>query len=117
MLLIDEVTRSVCKHIGKRQVSVRSRMMKQSDDVIKQTGSSYFCYAPVWCCDRFDRGSRRIKRENIDLVTEDYDVSLCQGIAVVRVTLFNGSFRSTTLMMRAHTEEQNRTGQWKSALH
>ena len=31
----------------------------------------------VLCCDRFDRGSRQV---NCELVTGDYDVSLCQGI-------------------------------------
>ena len=30
----------------------------------------------VLCCDRFDRGSRQVKRDPVDLVTEDYDLSL-----------------------------------------
>ena len=35
----------------------------------------------VLCCDRFDSGSKQVKREPVDLVTpEDYDVSLCQRI-------------------------------------
>ena len=34
----------------------------------------------VLCCDRFDRSSRQVKREPMDLVTEDYDVLLCQRI-------------------------------------
>ena len=34
----------------------------------------------VLCCDQFDRGSREVKREPVDLVTEDYDVPLCQRI-------------------------------------
>ena len=34
----------------------------------------------VLCCDQFDRGSRRVKREPVDLVSEDYGVSLCQQI-------------------------------------
>ena len=33
------------------------------------------------CCDRFDGDSRKVKREPVDLVTEDYDVSLCQQIS------------------------------------
>ena len=28
----------------------------------------------VLCCDQFDRGSRQVKRETVDLITEDYDV-------------------------------------------
>ena len=34
----------------------------------------------VLCCDQFDRGSRQVKQEPIDLVTDDYDVTLCQRI-------------------------------------
>ena len=30
----------------------------------------------VLCCDRFDRGSRQVKRDPVDLVTEDYDITL-----------------------------------------
>ena len=30
----------------------------------------------VLCCDRFDRGSRQVKRDPVDLVTVDYDVTL-----------------------------------------
>ena len=36
--------------------------------------------ALVLCYDRFDRGSRQVKREPVDLATEDYDVSFCQRI-------------------------------------
>ena len=36
----------------------------------------------VLCCDRFDNGSRQVKRDQVDLVTEDYDVSLCQRIVI-----------------------------------
>ena len=32
------------------------------------------------CCDRFDHGLRQVKHEPVDLVTEDYDVSLSQRI-------------------------------------
>ena len=32
------------------------------------------------CGDRFDRGSRQVEREPVDLATEDYDVSLCRRI-------------------------------------
>ena len=34
----------------------------------------------VLCCDQFDRGSKQVKRESVDLVRDDYDVSLCQRI-------------------------------------
>ena len=34
----------------------------------------------VLCCDQFDHGSRHVKRELVDLVMEDYDVSLRQRI-------------------------------------
>ena len=34
----------------------------------------------VLCCERFDRGSRQVKRGPVDLVTEDYDVSHFQRI-------------------------------------
>ena len=37
----------------------------------------------VLCCDRFDHGSRQVKRELVDLVMEDYDVSLCQRMHAV----------------------------------
>ena len=39
----------------------------------------------VLYCDRFDRGSRQVKREPVDLVTEDYDVSLCQQVGILYV--------------------------------
>ena len=28
----------------------------------------------VLCCDRFDHGSRQVKRDLVNLVTEDYDI-------------------------------------------
>ena len=31
----------------------------------------------VLCCDRFDRGSRQVKRDPGDLVTVGYDITLC----------------------------------------
>ena len=34
----------------------------------------------VLCCDQFYHGSRQEKCEPVDLVMEDYDVSLCQQI-------------------------------------
>ena len=30
----------------------------------------------VLCCDRFDRGSRQVKRDQVDLLTVDYDMTL-----------------------------------------
>ena len=36
----------------------------------------------VLYCDRFDRGSRQVKREPIDLLMEDYDVSLSQRVGI-----------------------------------
>ena len=39
------------------------------------------------------------------------------GNCCCAITLFNWNFRSMTLMMRALTEGQNRTGWWKSTLH
>ena len=39
----------------------------------------------VLCCDRFDRGSRQVKHEPVDLVTEDYNVSLCQRIGLPKL--------------------------------
>ena len=41
----------------------------------------------VLSCDWFDRGSRQVKRELVDLATEDYDASLCQGIDSPNVNL------------------------------
>ena len=32
--------------------------------------------ALVLCCDQFDRGSRQVKRDPVDLVMEDYDITL-----------------------------------------
>ena len=48
------------------------------------TGLRYCYYAPVlhWFCDRIDCGSWQVKREPVNLVKEDYDISLCQQIAV-----------------------------------
>ena len=43
----------------------------------------------VLCCDWFDRGSKQVKREPVDLVMEDYDVSLCQQIVAHVVRKFN----------------------------
>ena len=34
----------------------------------------------VLCCDRIDRGSRQVKREPVDMVTGNFNVSLCQRI-------------------------------------
>ena len=36
----------------------------------------------VLYCDRFDRGSRQVKRELVDLLMEDYDVSLFQRVGI-----------------------------------
>ena len=36
----------------------------------------------VLYCGQFDRGSRQVNREPVDLVTEDYDVSLCQRVGI-----------------------------------
>ena len=36
----------------------------------------------VLYCDRFDLGSRQVKREPVDRVTEDYDVSFCQRVGI-----------------------------------
>ena len=36
----------------------------------------------VLYCDRFDRGSRQVKREPVDLLMEDYDVSLSQRVGI-----------------------------------
>ena len=36
----------------------------------------------VLYCDRFDRGSRQVKREPVDLLMEDYDVSLFQRVGI-----------------------------------
>ena len=48
------------------------------------TGLSYFCYAPgvtlVLCCDWFDCDSKQVKCDLVDLVTEDYDITLCWEI-------------------------------------
>ena len=45
------------------------------------TGSCYCCYAPVTplalCCDWFDCGSRQAKCDQVDLVTVDYDITIC----------------------------------------
>ena len=30
----------------------------------------------VLCCDRFDHGSRQVKRDPVGVVTEDYDITL-----------------------------------------
>ena len=37
----------------------------------------------VLCCDRFDRGSRQVKRDPVDLVTVDYAVTLRYWISRV----------------------------------
>ena len=47
------------------------------------TGSHYCCYAPhaplvccCCCCNWFDRGSRKVKHDRVNLITKDYDVTL-----------------------------------------
>ena len=52
----------------------------------------------VLYCDRFDRGSRQAKREPVDLVTEDYDVLLCQRIACCTVEVVLGIGYLATLV-------------------
>ena len=59
----------------------RPKIRWQSDDIIQY--SSWFTLlllctgAPsVLCGDRFNHGSRQVKREPVDLATEDYDISL-----------------------------------------
>ena len=37
----------------------------------------------VLCCDQFDLGSRQIKHDPVDLVTEDCDVTFHWGIEVL----------------------------------
>ena len=45
----------------------------------------------VLCCDQFNLGSRRVKRDRVDLVAEDYDITLrwqtvflsCRGIQCI----------------------------------
>ena len=51
------------------------------------TGSCYFCYGPyVLCCNRFDHSSRHSKREPVDLVKEDCDITLRWQIAILGVS-------------------------------
>ena len=57
---------------------------RQNDDVIQYNWFTLMLLctgAPlVLCCDWFDCGSRQVKCELVDLVTEDYDVSHWQRI-------------------------------------
>ena len=39
----------------------------------------------VLCCDPFNRGSIKVKHEPVNLVIEDYIVSLCQRIHLLSV--------------------------------
>ena len=41
----------------------------------------------VLCCDRFDRGSRQAKRDPVDLVTQDYDITLHWRIVTTSMTI------------------------------
>ena len=52
----------------------------------------------VLCCDQFDRGSRQVKRELLDLAMEDYDVSLCLSANIVSSSLLH---ISTTYLSRS----------------
>ena len=55
-----------------------------------------FCY---W----FDRGSRQVKRELVDQVMEDYDISLCQRIGrlvvIIFIVCFNGTMKVTNFLL------------------
>ena len=65
---------SICIH---DYVNLYFSIRWQSDDVVpKLTGSLYYCCAPML------HGARQVKREPVDLVMEDYAVSLCQQIVL-----------------------------------
>ena len=36
--------------------------------------------APVVSCDQFDSGSRQVKYDLVDLLTKDYDITLCYSV-------------------------------------
>ena len=76
----------------------------------------------VLYCDRFDRGSRQVKRELVDLLMEDYDVSLFQRVGIHNyytkdhiitcdrcnlgssILLYVESFGDRLLLMRTHED-------------
>ena len=47
-------------------------------------------------CDQFDRGSRQVKRDLVDLVTEDYDITLRWRICTCAKEIYRHA--STTIM-------------------
>ena len=64
-----------------------SRLLRFASEVITSDSSNWFtllllCTRDplVLCCDRFNCGSRQVKRDQVDLVTEDYDITLCWQI-------------------------------------
>ena len=42
----------------------------------------------VLCCNQFDRGSRRVKRDPVDLVMEDYDIQGCESSSFQLISSF-----------------------------
>ena len=77
----------------------------------------------VLYCDRFDRGSRQVKRELVDLLMKDYDVSLFQRVGIRNyytkdhiitfvigvclgssILLYVESFGDRLLLMRTHED-------------
>ena len=55
---------------GQNQACVTAYHVVQTLYIV--TGSRY-CASLVLCCDQFDCGSREVKREQVDLATQDYD--------------------------------------------
>ena len=79
----------------------------------------------VLCCDQFDCGSRQVKREPVDLVMEDYDVSLASELS--KAVLLNWQHTCKTLyfdqyMVLEHLEQIKYTHAgiwciWYSTIH
>ena len=68
----------------------------------------------VFCCDQFDRGSRWVKRNPVDQVTEDYDITLRWRIILIFIlagTLNVRGMNISTCLIRDMTERERERGE------
>ena len=59
----------------------------------------------VLCCDQFSCGLRQVKLKPVDLVMEDYDVSLCQQILQDAKFTLGAKPKSTHTGVRGHAQQ------------
>ena len=58
-----------------------------SSSIVKWIMPQLLCSSSplVFCCDQFDPGSRQVKHDPVDLVTEGYDITLFVFVVTLHV--------------------------------